>query len=130
MKMEHIGIQVRAPIQMAEWYCRHLGFRLMRQQQASPFTAFLADSSGAMMIEIHHHPEVAMPEYRQMDPLMLHLAYDVGDEPVEAVARRLQDAGATLSKPLVVTAAGDQLMMLRDPWGLALQVVKRSERMV
>ena len=130
MKMEHLGIQVQAPLEMAEWYCSHLGFKLMRQQTASPFTAFIADSSGSVMLEIHHHLDVALPDYAQTDPLVQHLAFDVGDEPVESAAQRLLAAGASLAKPLVVTASGDRLMMLRDPWGLAVQLVKRAERMV
>ncbi len=130
MKMEHVGIQVQAPLEMAEWYCRNLGFRLLRQQAVSPFTAFLADSSGSVMIEIHYHPEVALPDHAKTDPLILHLAFDVGTETVEAAAERLQADGASLAKPLVVTATGDRLIMLRDPWGLAVQLVKRAERMI
>ncbi len=130
MKIEHVGLQVQDPVQMSDWYCYHLGFQVMRQQDASPFTAFLADSSGSMMIEIHNHPEVQMPDHRQMDPLVLHLALDVGDEPIEAAGQRLMDAGATLAKGLVITAAGDRLMMLRDPWGLAIQLVKRAQAMI
>lgn len=130
MKLEHIGLQVSDPVQMSDWYCRHLGFQLMRRQEASPFTAFIADSSGSMMLEIHNHLEVRMPDYTQADPLELHLAVDVGDEPIEAAAQRLLQAGATLAKDLVVTAAGDRLMMLRDPWGMALQLVKRAQPMI
>ena len=130
MKMEHVGIQVSDPIQMSEWYCRHLGFRVMRQQEASPFTAFLCDSSGSIMIEIHHHLDVLVPDYAHTDPLVLHLAYDVGAEPIEVVAQRLLAAGATSAKDLVTTPAGDRLWMLRDPWGLALQLVKRAQAML
>ena len=130
MKMEHIGLQVQDPVQMSAWYSRNLGFRVMRQQEKSPFTAFLADSSGSVMLEIHHHLDVMVPEYRQMDPLVLHLAFDVGHEPIEAASRRLIQAGAVLAKDLVVSPAGDKLMMLRDPWGLAVQLVKRAQAMI
>ncbi len=130
MKMEHIGLQVQDPVQMSEWYSRHLGFLIMRQQEKSPFTAFLADSSRSVMIEIHHHLDVEVPEYRQMDPLVLHLAFDVGEEPIEAAAQRLLNAGAVLAKDLVFSPAGDKLMMLRDPWGMAIQLVKRAQRMI
>jgi glyoxylase I family protein len=130
MKMEHVGLQVSDPVQMSAWYCRHLGFRVMRQQEAAPFTAFLADSSGSMMIEIHHHFTVQVPDYRQMDPLMLHLAFDVGGEPIEAASQRLLDAGASMAKELVITAAGDKLCMLRDPWGISIQLVKRAQPMI
>jgi len=130
MKMEHIGLQVSDPVQMSAWYSRHLGFRVMRQQEASPFTAFLADSSNSILIEIHQHPEVPSLDHRQMDPLLLHLAFDVGDEPIEEAARRLIEAGASSAKALVVSPAGDKLWMLRDPWGLSIQLVKRTKPML
>jgi glyoxylase I family protein len=130
MKMEHIGLQVNDPVKMSEWYCRHLGFQVMRQQDATPYTAFLTDSSASIMIEIHHHLPVQLPDYPQMDPLVLHLAFDVGDEPIEAAASRLIDAGASMAKGLVISAAGDKLLMLRDPWGMAVQLVKRAQRMI
>lgn len=131
MRMEHIGMQVEDPVAMCEWYCRHLGFRAARKQDAMPFTMFLVDAADSMMLEIHRHEEVPIPipDYRAMDPLVLHLAFDVEEEPIEAVAERLIAAGATKAKGLVVTAAGDRLMMLRDPWGTPVQLVKRAERM-
>lgn len=132
MKMEHIGMQVEDPVAMCDWYCRHLGFRTLRKQDAMPFTMFLADSAGSMMLEIHRHEEVPIPipDYRAMDPLVLHLAFDVGDEAIEAAAKRLIAAGATEAKGLTTTAAGDKLLMLRDPWGTSVQLAKRAKRMV
>lgn len=131
MKVEHIGLQVEDPVQMCEWYCLHLGFQVKRKQDTPPFTMFIADSDNSLMLEIHRHEEVpiCIPDYRNMDPLLLHLAYEVGEESVKDVAKRLIAAGATSAKPLVVTAAGDELWMLRDPWGLPIQLTKRAQPM-
>lgn len=131
MRIEHIGMQVEDPVAMCDWYCRNLGFRAVRTQDAMPFTMFLADSADAMMLEIHRHEEVPIPvpDYRAMDPLVLHLAFDVGEEPIETVAARLIAAGATEAKGMVVTALGDKLMMLRDPWGTSVQLVRRAKQM-
>jgi catechol 2,3-dioxygenase-like lactoylglutathione lyase family enzyme len=130
MKLEHAGITVTEPVVFADWYCQHLGFRVVRQMTTAPFTTFLADSSDSVMIEIYRHPGVPMLDYPNQDPLLLHLAFEVGQEPIEAVSQRLLDAGATLYKGLVVTPAGDQLIMLRDPWGMAIQLVHRTPPLI
>jgi hypothetical protein len=39
-------------------------------------------------------------------------------------------AGATAEGEVVVTDGGDTMAMLRDPWGLAVQLVNRRERMI
>ena len=62
-----------------------------------------------------------------MDPLLLHIVFVCPD--VDGTAKRLVEAGATLiSGPEKLN--GDELAMLRDPWGLALQLCKRAEPML
>jgi glyoxylase I family protein len=130
MKIEHAGFMVQNPIQVAEWYCQNLGFRVARGMQVSPFTHFLADASGNVMLEIYNNPAAQVPDYAAMDPLVFHVAFDIGGEAIDAVRDRLLAAGATLYSDLGVTPAGDQLVMLRDPWGLALQLARRKNPMI
>lgn len=130
MKMEHAGITVKDPAAFTEWYCQHLGFRVMRQMAASPFTTFIADASGSVMLEIYRHPHIQLFDYPNQDPLLMHFAFEVGDEPIQAVADRLIAAGATVYSQLGVTPSGDQLIMLRDPWGMAIQLVHRNPPML
>jgi len=130
MKIEHVGITVQDPIRVAEWYCQNLGFRVVRGMQVSPYTHFLVDASGNGMLEIYNNPAAPVPDYTAMDPLLLHVAFDIGAEVIETVRDRLLANGATLYSDRVVTPAGDQLVMLRDPWGLAVQLAKRSTPMV
>ena len=63
-----------------------------------------------------------------MNPLSLHVAFMVED--VDAVKSALIAAGATSVGDVTVTAGGDRLAMLRDPWGLPIQFVKRAEPML
>jgi glyoxylase I family protein len=63
-----------------------------------------------------------------MDPLLLHVAFMVDD--VAAVRQKLIAAGATPVDEITTTPAGDQLTMLRDPWGLAIQFVHRADPML
>lgn len=130
MKIEHVGYMVLDPINVTSWYCQHLGFQVARSMQTTPFTHFLVDSSGAVMVEIYNNPAASVPDYATMDPLVLHLAFSVDDEPIEDVRDRLLAAGATLYSDLLVTPAGDQLVMLRDPWGMAIQLAKRNVPMI
>jgi catechol 2,3-dioxygenase-like lactoylglutathione lyase family enzyme len=126
MKIEHVGYTVQDPLEVADWYCRHLGFRVARGMQTSPFTTFLVDQGGGML-EIYNNPAVQPPDYRAMDPLLFHIAFSTGEETIETVRDRLLAAGASLYSDLVVTPAGDQLVMLQDPWGLAIQLARRNK---
>ena len=61
-------------------------------------------------------------------PLHLHIAF-YSDNPT-ADRDRLSKAGAKLVEDLTKTSAGDELIMLRDPWNTAIQLVKRSQPML
>ena len=128
MRIEHAAYQVSDPRAIAEWYVRHLGMSIRRAQDASPFGHFLADSAGTVMLEFYNHPAVAVPDYRLIDPLVQHVAFSADD--VEATHSRLLAAGATAESDVQVTPAGDRVAMLRDPWGFAIQLVKRASPML
>jgi glyoxylase I family protein len=128
MRMEHIGLQVSDPVAMADWYMEHLGFICKRAGDPPVSVRFIADESGQILLEIYHNPTVPTPDYWQMDPLLLHLAFEC--EEVTAATERLIRAGATLYSPLLITPSGDQLAMLRDPWGLPIQLAHRQDPMV
>lgn len=127
MHLEHIGYMVSDPVAVARWYCDHLSFRVARQMSKSPWTHFLVDGSGRMMLEIYNNPKAQVPDYAALDPLVLHLAFAVDD--VQQVRGCLLAAGAKAEGEVTMTAAGDQLAMLRDPWGFAIQLAKRSQAM-
>jgi len=126
MRIEHIGYPASQPAQVAQWYGQHLGFRIARSQEQPPYTHFLVDGAGQGVIEIYNYEEVPPPDYWRQDPLLLHLAIEVEAESIEAATERLLAAGATVAKAMVTTAAGDRLIMLRDPWGFPLQLASRQ----
>jgi glyoxylase I family protein len=123
MKLEHVALQVADPAAVADWYVRHLGMRVVRTGDAPGHARFLADSAGASVLEIYAGPE-PVPDYAAMDPLRLHVAFAPDD--VEAERERLLAAGARAVGEIVVTPSGDRFAMLRDPWGLALQLACRA----
>jgi len=128
MRIEHFGYQVEKPADVADWYCEHLGFVVKRAQDEPVPVRFLADESGRLMIEIYNNPQVSAPDYAAMDPLLLHVAFVCTDVP--ATVQRLTVAGAKLVSGPEILPNGDELAMLRDPWGLSIQLAKRGEPMV
>lgn len=127
MKIEHFAFNVENPVDMTQWYVKHIGFTVKLQQKEAPFMTFLADKSGRVMIEIYKNPANEVPDYRNMDPLLVHLAF-VSESPEED-KNRLIAAGATLYSDTILED-GSHLIMLRDPWGFSLQLCKRATPML
>jgi catechol 2,3-dioxygenase-like lactoylglutathione lyase family enzyme len=123
MKIEHVALNVSDPVQAAQWYVKNLGMRVVKGLDKTPYTHFLADQAG-QMIEIYSNPAAAVPDYHAMHPLILHIAFMVED--MEGTRSRLIAAGATAEGEISKLDNGDQLAMLRDPWGVAIQLAKRG----
>ena len=128
MHIEHVALQVADPVAMANWYVEHLGCSIARSTGEPAFIRFLKDGSGQAMIEIYNNPRVAVPDYRSMDVMLVHLAF-YSDNP-RADRDRLVAAGASIAEDHIVTPAGDEMLILRDPWDVPLQLVKRAEPML
>jgi glyoxylase I family protein len=128
MRIEHFAYMVSDPVAVAEWYEKNLGWQIRRSEDKTPFARFVADSSGHVMVEIYNNPAAAVPDYRAMNPLVLHIGMECDD--VDGVRQRLLAAGATDAGGIMVTPLGDRLAMLRDPWGMAIQLCHRKTPMI
>ncbi len=128
VRFEHLGLNVLDPVAAARWYANTLGMRIVREGPPPANARFLADRNGHMMLELYTNPPDAVPDYNSMDPLLLHVAFMVDD--VDAVRQRLIAAGATAVGEADSTPAGDRIAILRDPWGLPIQFVRRAEPML
>jgi glyoxylase I family protein len=127
MKMEHVALNVSDPVAMAAWYTQHLGLEIVRSLPNPPYTHFLRDSDGTMMIEIYKNPPDQVPDYGKMHPLLLHLAFVSTD--TETDKARLLGAGGSCVQDETL-ADGSRIIMLRDPWGLSIQLCKRANPML
>jgi hypothetical protein len=85
---------------------------------------FLADSAGQTVIEIYN-PKASIPDYRQFDPLHIHIAFTTDD--VAGIRQRLLAVGAAAEGEVSHLDNGDVLAMLRDPWGIPVQLVHRAQ---
>jgi catechol 2,3-dioxygenase-like lactoylglutathione lyase family enzyme len=124
MNIEHVAFNVSDPVALAAWYTRHLDMRVVRSQDVPPHGHFLADGAGRVVLEFYNQTKAPVPDYFALDPLVLHIAFSVGD--VAQVRERLLAAGATAEGDVASTPTGDRLAMLRDPWGIAVQLVQRA----
>jgi len=122
MKIEHIAYNVADPVAVAAWYVAHLGLTVVRHLPQPAQTHFLADQASSV-IEIYCNPPDQVPNYAAMDPLLLHIAFATDDAAADAA--RLLIAGATASSNTTFPD-GTHLIMLRDPWGFALQLCQRG----
>jgi glyoxylase I family protein len=123
LNVEHIALNVSAPVAMAAWYVEHLGMRIVRKTDAPPHIHFLADAKGRVVIEFYSNPVDQIPDYASMHPMRLHLAFASPDP--DAARTALVAAGATYVEEMSL-ADGSRLLMLRDPWGLAIQLCARA----
>lgn len=127
MKIEHFALNVPNPNAAARWYVEHLGFVVKRRLVEPPYTHFLADDSGTVMIEIYRQ-DAPMLDFANTHSLALHLALVSPD--VAADVKRLEAAGGKLEGEVTTFPTGDCYAMVRDPWGVTLQLVSRAEPMI
>jgi catechol 2,3-dioxygenase-like lactoylglutathione lyase family enzyme len=128
MKIEHTAYQVADAARVARWYAEHLGMTIKRSMDTSPFAHFVADSGDTVMLEFYSNPAVETPNYYELHPLVFHLAFYADD--VAGTRDRLLAAGATPEGEIGRTPGGDEMCLLRDPWGLPLQLVNRQVPMI
>jgi len=124
MIFEHFALNVADAGTHARWYVQHASFRIVRQKPDAPFTHFLADSNGRVVLEIYSNPMAPLPDYRGMHPLCFHLALISSD--ARGDQARLVEAGASFVSEENL-ADGGRLIMLRDPWGVPLQLCQRAQ---
>ena len=127
MNLEHLGLNHPDPVAAADWYCANLGMTVARKFGPPGHGHFVADARKQMMLEFYHNPLAPAPDFRAIHPMSLHVAFQVLD--VDADRNRLIKAGATAEGNVTTNDDGDKLALLRDPWGLPLQLVNRTKAM-
>ena len=127
MKIEHVAINVPDPAGQADWFVKQLGMRLVVAGTVAPFMHFVADDVGTM-IELYNNSAAPMPDYANINPFNLHIAYT--SPQIEADRARLLANGAIAAGEITVTAAGDKICFLRTPWHVPFQLVQRAKPLI
>ncbi len=122
MHFEHAALNVPDPKAMAKWYVDNCGLRVVVANDSPPYMHFMADVTGRIIFELYANPKAPIPDYLEQHPLVLHLAFAV--ENIGETKARLLSAGATEFSD-ETQANGNRLVMLRDPWGIPIQLTSR-----
>jgi hypothetical protein len=125
-EIEHIGICVEEPIEMAKWYLETLGFNIkFSAQDDEKGVAFISDGGDKVMLELGKVPGV-LPLVRGMSHhLQLHIA--LKSEDPDGDAEYLVSNGAKFIERCPIKRPGENLIVLSDPWGNTIQLVKRRD---
>ena len=124
-EIEHIGIAVEKPIEMAKWYQETLGFNIkFSAQDEEKGVAFLTDCTDKVMLELGKIPNVSPLANRLNHHLQLHIALKSVDPDKDA--EYLVSKGAAFIEKCPIRRPGENLIVVSDPWGNTIQLVKRS----
>ncbi len=124
MTFEHFALNVPDARAISRWYVDHLGFVVTRHREDPPYTHFLADATGRVIVELYSNPRAEVPDYAARHPLVFHFAV-VATE-ARAERQRLEAAGAQCFQEEALPD-GSLLIMMRDPWGIPLQLCQRAQ---
>ncbi len=124
MIFEHFAINVNNIDAVVKWYVSHLGLKVVSQQKELPFMTFLADSGGRVIMELYQRQDALMTNFTAQHQLTFHVAFVA--ENAQLDSDRLRSAGATFVEE-VLKEDGSHLVMLRDPWGMPLQLCERAQ---
>jgi len=123
--IEHIGISVSQPIEMASWYQRVLGFEVIFSgQDSEKAVAFICDVHKSVVLELGQIPNVAPLRNRTDHHLQFHIA--LKSEDLDSDSNHLIQNGAKFIEKCPVTRDGDYLIVVEDPWGNCIQLAKRA----
>lgn len=127
MIFEHFALNVEKPIEAANWYVKNLEMKIVKGSTQSPFAHFLADKTGRLVIEIYKNENAQIIDFSLKHPLEFHFAFMVKN--AEEIKNKLLSAGAKFVEELK-PEDGSHLVMLRDPFGVPLQLCQRGVPMM
>ena len=84
---------------------------------------FLADGSDRVILELYHKPEKAITDFTQQHFSTFHVAF-VSNNAVDDKNRLLTEGAVFVEE--VLKEDGSHLIMMRDPWGMPLQLCQRT----
>ena len=123
MVFEHIALNVKNIQDIKDWYVANVGLKVVFEQTEPPFMTFLEDSTGRVILEFYHRPEEEITNFTTKHPLTFHMAFVSQNAEKDKI--RLLDKGASFVEE-INKEDGSHLVMLRDPWGMPLQLCHRT----
>jgi catechol 2,3-dioxygenase-like lactoylglutathione lyase family enzyme len=123
MIFEHFAINVVDIKATVKWYVDHLRLTVVSEQKEAPFMNFLGDATGRVIIEFYHRPDAVITNFSKEHPLTFHVAFV--SENAQSDRERLEKEGAVYVEE-IKKEDGTHIVMLRDPFGMPLQLCQRA----
>lgn len=128
MSIEHIGFCVDEPYRMANWYVENLNFRIIKKGGSeTDGVVFIEDSKGKTILELYNVPGIKKMNFSTFVPLQFHIGIEVTN-PLEK-AKELVKSGAKLVGESIRNSYKGEKYLIRDPWGLTLQILNRKPKL-
>jgi len=124
MVFEHIALNVKNIKDIKDWYVANVGLKVVFEQTQAPFMTFFEDSTGRIILELYHRPDEEITDFKTKHPLTFHMAFVSINAEKDKI--RLLDKGASFVEE-ITKEDGSHLVMLRDPWGMPLQLCHRTK---
>jgi catechol-2,3-dioxygenase len=124
MVFEHIALNVTNVKDIKDWYVANVGLKVVFEQTKAPFMTFLKDSTGRVILELYNRPDEEITDFKTKHPLTFHMAFVSPNAEKDKI--RLLDKGASFVEE-ITKQDGSHLVMLRDPWGMPLQLCQRTK---
>lgn len=127
--IDHSAIACYDTRKQIDWYCRHLGMKVIATSNAEPPAAVVGydeDAAHGAMIELMPVREegIGPGETPRFCPGLRHLALRVND--FDAACARLKTAGVEFVGEPGLALGGGRIVSFRDPEGNELQIVERK----
>jgi glyoxylase I family protein len=126
--IDHPAISCKEPRKLAEWYCTHLGMKIVGDNGQEPASLLLGYDdnlkAGAtlelMPVKNPGPPPVDVPRFCQG---IRHFAVRVSD--FDKAYEQLKQAGVEYLFEPVIAVGGGKIVSFRDPEGNEVQIVQR-----
>jgi glyoxylase I family protein len=128
MRFEHLAINVEDPVALSKWFVDNLGMRIIKQGAAPSFGTFIVDAKDNFTFELYHNKDIQVIDFKSLHYNSIHFAFETND--IVAAKEKLLKNGAVVAEELKTTPSGDQVVMLRNPWGIPTQLVMRKNPML
>jgi catechol-2,3-dioxygenase len=128
MSIEHIGLCVDEPFDMADWYVKNLNFTILKKDGSkNDGVVFIEDSKGKTILELYNAPGIERINFSSLTPLQFHIAIEV-ENPYEK-SLDLEKVGAKIEGESIRNNYKGEKYMVRDPWGVTLQILNRKPKL-
>jgi catechol 2,3-dioxygenase-like lactoylglutathione lyase family enzyme len=127
--IDHGAISCRDVNRQVEWYCRHLGMRLIAtngQEPPSVLVGYDQTASAGATIELMPAKDAGQdPDaFARFQPGVRHLALRVSN--FDQAYAQLKQLGVKFLFEPVLAVGGGKIVSFRDPEGNELQIVERT----